>query len=100
MRNLPITPMWLKRSAWAAAAVLGTTACILVCMVENLLDGGFPWAFLLLCVFQVCLCVTSAVICGRRFSRKWPSIVLFVSAFLLTAAVLVLTAFWLSFFRS
>ena len=99
MSRMPQTPLWLKRAAWAALALFGTVACVLVCMVEYLLEGGFPWAFLLLCVLQTGLSVASALLCGRGTGRK-AALAVWICAGVLSALVLVLTVFWLSFFRA
>ena len=99
MSRMPQTPLWLKRAAWAAVALFGVIACVLVCMVEYLLEGGFPWAFLILCILQVGLSVASAFLCGRTSGRK-IALTVWICAAVLSALVLVLTVFWLSFFRS
>ena len=100
MKPLPTTPRWLKFGGWLAAALLGTTACVLVCFVERLLEGGFPWAFLILCVLQVALSVLSAVFCKRPPARRGIRIAAGVCAVLLTAAVIVIAVTWILGFRA
>ncbi|MBP5230300.1 MAG: hypothetical protein ILO68_01090 [Clostridia bacterium] len=100
MKRFPQTPVWLIRAAWAACALFGVTACILVCIVEKLLEGGFPWMFCLLCVLQAGLCCAAAVISGRAAVRRWIVWTVGISAAVLSVLVLILTIFWLSFFRT
>jgi len=100
MHNMPSTPLWLKKAAWFSAAALGLILCALICIVEHLLEGGFPWAFLILCVVQVCACVASALFCGKRSLPRPLVYAVGACAILLSVAVILMFAFWVSFFRT
>ena len=100
MQKIPSTPVWLKRTAWFSLALLGTVLCVLVCVVEQLLEGGFPWAYLILCILQVTACVLSGLFCGRAALPRPAVLAVGIAAAVLSAAVLATAAFWLSLFRN
>ncbi len=100
MQRLPSTPVWLKRTAWFSLALLGTVLCALVCAVEHLLEGGFPWAYMVLCILQVSACVLSGLFCGRESLPRPAVLAVGITAAFLSAAVLATAAFWLYLFRN
>ena len=100
MQKMPSTPRWLKRAAWFSLALLGLVLCVLICTVEQLLEGGFPWAYLLLCVLQSAACILSGLFCGKPAIPRPAVLAIGIAAAVLSAAVLTTAAFWLSFLRS
>ena len=97
MSKMPVTPYWLKKTAWFCAAFLGILCAIVVCYVEALL-AVLPIPFLILCALQCATCIISGIFCGGRHTTRWFIRVLYGIAILLTVAMFVVLFTWLNGF--